>query len=197
MIRINLLGVTKGRRGKRPAVQAASVGGGSNMLVIGLVLAAIAAAGNYYYYYTLQTDAAMLQKKIQAAELENARLSTIKAKYMELEKQKDNYERRVNVIHQLQKNQKGPSELLTMIADTVNNTDAVWLATMKEDGNNVNLEGMALSVNAVANLMENLKKTGKFRSVEIKETFQDDIVKDMQAFQFTLTCERLPQSQKS
>jgi hypothetical protein len=26
--------------------------------------------------------------------------------------------------------------------------------------------------------------------VEIKETFQDDSIKDMQAFQFTLTCEK-------
>ena len=26
--------------------------------------------------------------------------------------------------------------------------------------------------------------------VEIKETFQDDQIKDMQAFQFTLTCEK-------
>jgi len=47
-----------------------------------------------------------------------------------------------------------------------------------------------LSTGAVANLIANLQKTGYFRNVEIKETFQDDTVKDMQAFQFTLTCEK-------
>ena len=41
-----------------------------------------------------------------------------------------------------------------------------------------------------ANLIANLQKTGFFKNVEIKETFQDDAIKDMQAFQFTLTCEK-------
>jgi Tfp pilus assembly protein PilN len=49
---------------------------------------------------------------------------------------------------------------------------------------------MALSTDAVANLIANLQKTGFFRNIEIKETYQDDQVKDMQAFQFTLTCEK-------
>jgi len=66
---------------------------------------------------------------------------------------------------------------------------------MKEEGNNINLDGMALSPSAVANLMRNLEKTGYFKSVEMKETFQDDQVKDIQAFQFTLTCEKAQQPQ--
>ena len=45
-------------------------------------------------------------------------------------------------------------------------------------------------------LMRNLEKTGYFKSVEIQETFQDDQLKEVQAFQFTLTCEIAPQ-QKS
>jgi hypothetical protein len=49
---------------------------------------------------------------------------------------------------------------------------------------------MALSADAVANLIENLQKTGHFRAIEIKETYQDETVKDMQAFQFTLSCEK-------
>ena len=114
---------------------------------------------------------------------------SIKAKYIELERQKNIYESRVNVIHQLQANQSGPATLLTMIGDTVNKTDAVWLNSMKDDGNNINLDGVALSVDAVAQLMKNLKATGYFRSVEIKESFQDDVVKDMTAFTFTLVCE--------
>jgi hypothetical protein len=42
----------------------------------------------------------------------------------------------------------------------------------------------------VANLMSNLQKTGYFRNVEIKESIQDESIKDMQAFTFTLTCEK-------
>ena len=36
----------------------------------------------------------------------------------------------------------------------------------------------------------NTSKGTDFRNVEIKETYQDDQIKDMQAFQFTLTCEK-------
>jgi len=90
----------------------------------------------------------------------------------------------------LQESQTGPLDLMTTIANTVNTTDAVWLASMNEDGANVNLAGTALSATAVANLITNLKKSNYFKNVEIKETFQDDTVKDMQAFQFTIVCEK-------
>lgn len=192
MIRINLLGVPKAKRGKRGGGAALpGVGGGApNMLVVLLVLLAIGAGGNWYYYTTLQKDGVKLQSDIDEAKNENLRLADIKAKYLELEKQKDLYERRVNVIHQLQENQKGPSTLLSMIGDTVNHTDAVWLNSMKEDGNNITLDGMALSVDAVASLMRNLKASGYFKNVEIKSTFQDDVSKEMSAFSFMLVCER-------
>ena len=49
---------------------------------------------------------------------------------------------------------------------------------------------MALSTDAVASLISNLQKTGYFRNIEIKETYQDDTFKEMQAFTFTLTCEK-------
>jgi type IV pilus assembly protein PilN len=200
MIRINLLGVPKAKRGKRGGATQAlpGVGGGApNMLGVLLILLALGAGGNYYYYSTLQRDGIRLQKEIEEARRENLRLADIKAKYLELEKQKDLYERRVNVIHELQENQKGPSMLLTMIGDTVNKSDAVWLNSMKEDGNNIALDGMALSVDAVANLMRNLKSSGYFKNIEIKTTFQDDQVKDMSAFSFTLICERNSPNPKS
>jgi Tfp pilus assembly protein PilN len=56
----------------------------------------------------------------------------------------------------------------------------------------VNVEGTALSSNAVANLMTNLMKTGYFKSVEIKEAYQDEAEKKVQAFNFSLTCEKQP-----
>jgi type IV pilus assembly protein PilN len=197
MIRINLLGVSHPKKGKHAVVAAAGVeGGGPNMLVVLLVIVAIAAGGNYAYYWKLQRDSADLKVKMEEARRENQRLADIKAKYIELEKQKDIYERRVNVIHQLQANQSGPANLLTTISDTVNKTDAVWLNSMKDDGANINLDGVALSVDAVAQFMKNLKATGYFKNVEIKESFQDDVVKDMTAFSFTLVCEKQPQ-QKS
>ena len=61
---------------------------------------------------------------------------------------------------------------------------------MTEDANNINLQGTALSANSVANLITALKKANYFKSVEMKESIQDDKLQDMQAFQFTLICEK-------
>ena len=78
-----------------------------------------------------------------------------------------------------------------MVSSTVNRTDEVWLNSLTDGGANVDLNGVALSADAVANLMTNLMKTGYFKSVEIKETFQDEGEKKIQAFNFSLTCEKL------
>jgi Tfp pilus assembly protein PilN len=80
--------------------------------------------------------------------------------------------------------------LLNLVADTVNKTDAVWLEAMTDDGKAIDFTGMALSADAVADLMSNLRKTGAFKSVEIKETSQDPQVKELQAFKFELICEK-------
>ena len=40
------------------------------------------------------------------------------------------------------------------------------------------------------NLMENLKKTGQFKTVEVRETVQEEFAKDIQTFSFTLVCEK-------
>jgi type IV pilus assembly protein PilN len=117
------------------------------------------------------------------------RLADVKAKYEASKRKADMFERRVKVIDELKEAQKGPVNLLNLVADTVNKTDAVWLDTMTSDGKSLNFTGMALSADAVADLMTNLRKTGAFKTVEIKETSQDSSVKELQAFKFELICE--------
>ena len=191
MIRINLLGGVKAKRGKRgvPAIMTPSGSSGTPVLALVLVLA-LGAGGNGAYFWKLGHDRDRIAKEMEHAHNQNQPLPQEKHRYNKPEKQKSENNRRVDLIEQLLTNQQGPVNLLTMIGNTVNNTDAVWLSTMKEEGNMVNIEGMALSPTAVANLIKNLEKTGYFKTVEIKETFQDDQVKDIQSFQFTLSCEK-------
>ncbi len=188
MIRINLLGVPKPKKGRRgPAI---SIGGGANTTLIGLVILAVAIGVNYFYYNQLNSQTQKLQSDLASAKAENSRLAQTKQRYQERQKQYDLYDHRVKVIHQLQESQTGPVNLMNTVANTVNSTDAVWLASMNEDGNSINLTGTALSATAVANLLSNLKKSDYFRTVEIKETYQDDSVKEMQAFTFSIVCEK-------
>ncbi len=193
MIRINLLGAPKPKSGKKsvavsmPTMEIGNVG--SPLLQIVAVLAIVATV-NGLYWYRLDHTKKVIEVQMRAAEQKNRELADIKARYLERQKQADAYKRRVDVIDQLRKNQTGPVNLLAMVGDTVNNTEAVWLSSLQDQGNNVAIDGMALSSDAVANLITNLQKTGFFKNIEIKETVQDETVKDMQAFQFTLTCEK-------
>jgi type IV pilus assembly protein PilN len=192
MIRINLLGSPKPKGKKGPAISMPSMDfgnlGGPVIQVAAVLL--IAGAVNFGYWYQLDREKKSIEVQTRIAEQKNRELADIKARYMERQKQADNYKRRVDVIDQLRANQTGPLNLLSMIGDTVNSTEAVWLNSMQDQGASVAIDGTALSSDAVANLISNLQKTGFFKNIEIKESYQDDAVKDMQAFQFTLTCEK-------
>ncbi len=194
MIKINLLENSKGkskRGGGGPSMPTMEMGDmGSPKLKI-LAVLVVAGLFNLGYWYRLDHQAKAIEAHMKVAEQKNRELADVKARFLERQTQANNYKRRVDVIDGLRAAQNGgPVNLMAMLGETVNNTEAVWLSKMDDSGSSVNLEGTALSTDAVANLIANLQKTGFFRNVEIKETFQDDTIKDMQAFQFTLTCEK-------
>ena len=193
MIKINLLETAKGK-GKRggggaslPTMEMGDMGSPKLKVLVVLVLAGLFNLG---YWYRLDHVSKDLAAKIKVAEQKNRELADVKARFLERQNQANAYKRRVDVIDGLRNSQTSPVNLLAMLGETVNNTEAVWLSKMDDTGGSVNLEGTALSTDAVATLIANLQKTGFFKSVEIKETWQDDSFKDMQAFQFTLTCDK-------
>lgn len=193
MIRINLLGTSKpkGKRGGgSPAVVEMNVGGGISPLIKVAAVLAIAGLANGAYWYRLNSEKEKITQQMATAQRKNQELSQVKARYMERQREAEAYKRRVDVIDQLRAAQTGPVNLLNMVGSTVNNTEAIWLNTMKDQGASIDIEGLALSQDAVANLITNLQKTGYFKNVEIKETYQDSQIKDMQAFLFTLSCEK-------
>lgn len=192
MIRINLLGTPKAKKGKRGGgVAVPSIpSDGPPIVVVLLIVGLLTAGGNYFYWWQLNKEHSRLQTEMQAADTKIKMLSQVKAAYLEKENQHAALKRRFDVIDQLRANQSGPVNLLTMVSNTVNNTDAVWLNTMRDEGPSITMEGIALSNTSVANLMDNIRKTGYFKSVELKETVQEDVIRDMQSFTFTLVCEK-------
>jgi Tfp pilus assembly protein PilN len=193
MIKINLLENSKGkgkRGGASVAMPTMEMGDmGSPKLKV-LVAVAIFGLANLMYWYHVDREGKAIAVQMAKAEQKNRELADVKAKFMDRQNQANAYKRRVDVIDGLRANQTGPVILLAMLGETVNNTEAVWLSQMDDTGPVVKLQGTALSTDAVANLIANLQKTGFFKSVEIDETYQDDSIKDMQAFQFTLNCEK-------
>jgi Tfp pilus assembly protein PilN len=193
MIKINLLESSKGkgkRGGSGPSMPTMEMGDmGSPKLKV-LVVIVLVGLVNLGYWYRLDSMSKQISVKMKLAEQRNRELADVKARFLERQNQANAYQRRVDVIKQLHDGQTGPVNLMAMMGETINNTEAVWLNKLDDQGGSVNLEGTALSTDAVANLIANLQKTGFFKNVEIKETYQDEAIKEMQAFQFTLTCEK-------
>ncbi|HEV3041558.1 MAG TPA: PilN domain-containing protein [Candidatus Angelobacter sp.] len=191
MIRINLLGIPKTKRGKRAAAPSLPSEGPSPVF-LGLIMFLATGLILGYLYLQVHKEHDRLETALQDANRENARLSPVKADYERTKKESEQFQRRLNVIEQLQNARVGPVDFMNKIANTINSTDAIWLQAITDDGRITSFTGMALSPNAVADLMVNLQKTGLFKTVEIKETSQDSTIKEMQAYKFELNCEKVP-----
>jgi Tfp pilus assembly protein PilN len=202
MIKINLLETAKGK-GKRggggggPSMPTMELGNMGSPTLKVLVALAIFGVANLLYWYHVERQGQAIAKQMQAAEQQNRQLGDVKARFIERKNEADTYKRRVDVIDGLRANQTGPVTLMAMLGQTVNDTEAVWLNKVDASGSVIRLEGTALSTDAVANLIANLQKTGFFKTVEIDETYQDDSIKDMQAFQFSLNCDKTTTSSSS
>src|SRR5439155_1730348 len=99
---------------------------------------------------------------------------------------------RVNTIEQLQRDRTGGQELLDMVANTVSRTENLWLTQMTRKGNTLAMDGASASINAVANFITALKRSGYFQKVEILESKQDDKNQAVQTFVFQITAEIAP-----
>jgi Tfp pilus assembly protein PilN len=101
--------------------------------------------------------------------------------------------------HDRAKDQKRLAELITELRNqkrVQTATDAggakargVWLKSIRNQGETLAIEGMATSTNAMAQIISDLRSTGYFKDIEIKETYQDDSKNKTHAFRFQLTCE--------
>jgi type IV pilus assembly protein PilN len=189
MIRINLLGRT------RPKTARQAVPLEATLQVVFLAGALVLAFGVlYYHWHSMNTEAVEVRTHIQKQVGEKARLENLKTQVDEFERQKGVLQQRINVIEELQRNRTGDQELLDALANTVSRTDTLWLTSLDRKGNVLTIQGAAGSINAVANFITQLKHSGYFDQVEIKESAQDSKSADVQTFNFVLTAQfALPQ----
>src|SRR5579872_209270 len=190
MIRINLLG-----RARPKAVRQAVPLEATLQLVFLLVALVFSFGLLYLHYWQMDKEDKQVLAHIQKQRGEKARLEQLKQQVDNFEKQRAVLQQRISVIEELQRNRTGGQELLEAIANTVSRTDTVWLTSMDRKGDELTINGSAGSINAVANYITQLKRSGYFQSVEIKESHQDESNKTVQIFMFSLTAQfGLPQT---
>jgi type IV pilus assembly protein PilN len=187
MIRINLLGQIRPKASRRPV----DTGAALPVLFIGagLVLGVLVLG---FLYYSWQQQLNTENTKIKTLQAQKTDLESIKQQVEAFDKQKQVLQQRVSTIEQLQRDRTGGQDLLDMVANTVSRTENLWLTTMTRKGTNLTIEGSSASVNAVANFITALKRSGYFQKVEIKETKQDDKTTAVQTFNFQLSAEITP-----
>lgn len=182
MIHINLLGQA------RPKATKQAVPLESTVQVLFLVVAVALAAvilGVTYFQQKRELDS--INKRILALRAEKQSLQQIKQDVDRFQSQKSVLQQRINVIETLQKNRTGAQQLLQMVASTVVRVDALWLTSLDRKGSSLNLEGEAGSIDAVANLLTQMKRSGYFDKVQLKDAKENDIVPAVQTFKFSMT----------
>ncbi len=182
MIRINLLGRT------RPKATRTAMPIEATLQYVLLVIALVVSMGVLYGHYLLMNrENTRVLAHIQKQMGEKSRLEQLKVQVENFEKQRAVLQQRISVIEQLQRNRTGGQELLNAIANTVSRTDTLWLTSVSRKGDSLTINGSAGSINAVANYITQLKRSGYFQQVEIQDSAQDASIKAVEVFNFTLT----------
>lgn len=184
MIRINLLGQARPKAAKKAVPLEATVQILFLAVAVGLAVVILLVT---YLQQKKALDA--VNQKIENLRREKSSLQQIKADVDRFESQKAELQHRIDVIETLQKNRTGGQELLQMVANTVVRVDSLWLTSLERKGDSLDIQGQAGSINAVANFITQLKRSGYFGKVEIKEARETDLVKSAQTFGFTMSAD--------
>lgn len=186
MIRINLLGQTRPKAARRPVDTGAALPAvfiGAGVLLGGLVLG--------YIYFSWQSQLTAENNRIKQLQTQKTELQQIKQQVEQFEKQSKVLQVRVDTIEKLQRDRTGGQELLDMVANTVSRTENLWLTNMSKRGNTLAITGSSASINAVANFITAMKRSGYFDKVEMEDTKEDEN-KGVQTFTFKLSAEISP-----
>jgi len=187
MIRINLLGQARPKAAKQAVPLEATVQILFACVAIGL---AVVILGISYYQEKRQLDET--EKRIAALKAEKASLQQIKADVDKFESEKSVLQQRIDVIETLQKNRSGAQDMMEMVANTVVRVDSLWLTSLDRKGDALELQGEAGSITAVANFITELKKSGYFQQVEIKNAKENDLLPGVETYGFDMTVSVTP-----
>jgi len=179
MIKINLL---PARTRKRFAFALPTLPGLGPLFGVMYVVVIVLIGG---YWGLLIREGSSLSAEIARLEAETARHKVAIAEGTRFKKEKEELERRVALIDVIARNQARPIYLLDALVNTV--PPDVWLTSVEEKEQVLKIAGSAFSTTAVADLMSNLKNSGKFRDVDLIVSKQD-LTKTPRVVTFEVTC---------
>jgi len=180
LIKINLVREGRAVRGAGGAAPAASTavavpGGGTtninNLLVIGLIVVGVLVAAGYWFIENRKL--ADRQETVRVRTAEAQKLESVIKEVEAYQKQKDNLQKRIDLINQLKQNQKGPVRIMDRISQDL--PDLVWLDRMGVANGRIQVNGRGLNPNAIANFVENIKNDPYFEEPQVGQVAQANV----------------------
>jgi len=178
MIRINLLPVRAIKK-KESTRQMFSV----LFLSIGLLIVLIV-----FFHLSQLREISALDAQNAAYNEEIKRLRLDIKDVNKFKAERDDYQRRLNKIHDLQRAKIGPVRVLDELSMAL--PGKLWLTSLREKDGKMELKGIAMDNPTIAQFMTNLEKTGVIKNVELVVSQQLER-KDLKLKEFTVTCQVL------
>ena len=181
MIKINLVAETPAAAVVKTERTQFSLGAkqGDIVLVIVLVVSAIVVGTRWYLLTSERTD-------LQAVERQRRQERDELLKYIklveQLEARREALRHKINVINELKQNQQGPVRIMDEVSQAL--PELVWLTRMTLKGRSVELSGVALDENAVANYITNINASPYFEEPLLKNLSRSQ----GDTFTFSLNC---------
>jgi type IV pilus assembly protein PilN len=158
MIRINLLPVREARRKADMQQQLMLIGlvAGASFVLCVLVHFAVLASISSAEGRVGQLNAQISEFQVQLKQVED-----FKKKASEIEKKLD-------VIHRLELSRNGPVRLLDELA--LRTPQKLWIKSLQAEGNRIQLKGMSLDTELIADFLNQLNESKYLKDVELKNT---------------------------
>lgn len=182
MIRINLLPAADRKQSRGFKLPSLSLGGTKTVWTIaGVAIYLLMVVGIAVMQARTVGD---LQDKITVAREEAAKLAPQLERIRQLQKEREEVNRRLNVIASLDRDRYYRVKLLNDIS--ANMPPNCWLTGVKEqNGSTLTVDGVTFSNFLIADLMTNLEKSDRFSTVGLSIA-EEGKIEDHKVIQFTL-----------
>ncbi len=176
MIRINLI---RGKRKKRKEL---------NVDVLYVLLPILVIVGILLFHRSVTGTIDNLQKNIQKANAEVARLKKEIGEVETFKARKAELQQKVDVISNLQTERTGPVKIFEALSASI--PEKCWIDSLSVKGTQVKVNGIALNNYTIANFMTALGQSGRFRNVVLGSA-DKTTVSNVNLVKFSLTFDAL------
>ncbi len=107
----------------------------------------------------------MLQQEITQTKLEIKKLTAEAGEIEKFKKQKQELERKLEIINDLNTKKSGPVEVLDQLSLII--PEKAWITSVKNSGNSLSLNGIAVDNPTIAMFMKKLQASRYFDNVEL------------------------------